>query len=152
MANLVRSISGAQGLRRQAELVRQAAGGHRGEILDRQHRQLGVVAAGPQRELGVAAGMVEFDLGPVRQFAHDFIQRRGRGGAGAVAGGRGGHVLDDGDFHVGGGQRKLAVPHRDHDVRQDGDGVAPLHHTLDVGQRLDQGGAVGLELHGQFPT
>ena len=152
MANLVRSISARRVCAGQAELVRQAARGHRGKVLDRQHHQLGGVAAGPQRKLRVAAGMVEFDLGAVRQLADDLIQRRGRRGAGAVAGGCGGHILHDGDFHVGGGQRQLAVPHGDHDVRQDGDGVAPLHHALDVGQRLDQGGAVGLELHGQFPT
>ena len=72
-------------MRGQAELVRQAARGHRGKILDRQHRQLGVVASGAQRQLRIAAGMVEFDLGAVGQLADDLIQRRGRRGAGAVA-------------------------------------------------------------------
>ena len=95
--------------------------------------------------------MVEFHLRSVGQLADDLVQSGGRSGAGAVAGRAGRHVLDDGDLHVGGGERQLAVAHRDHDIGQDRDGVAALHHTLDVGQCLQQGGPVGLQHHGIHP-
>ena len=141
----------AQHLRRQVEPMRQRARGHRGEILGRQHHEAGGIASRPQRKLRVAARMVELHLRPVGQLADDFVQGRGRRRAGTVARGAGRHVLDDGDLHVGGGQRQLAVAHGEHDVGQDRNGVAALHHALDVGQRLQQGGPVGLQLHGIHP-
>ena len=137
----------AQRLRREAEPVRQRARRHGREILHRQHHEAGRVPARPQRQLGVAAGMIQFHLGAVGQPADDLIQRRGRRGAGAVAGRAGGHVLHDRDFHVGGGERQLALAHGDHDVGEDGDRIAPLHHALDMGQGLHQRGAVRLQFH-----
>ncbi len=129
---------------RQTEAMRQRPGGHGREILGRQHHQLGVVAAGPQFQLCIAARVVEFDLRVLGQLADDFVQRRRGSGAGAVTRRAGRHVLDDGNFHVGRGQRQRAVAHRQHDVGQDRNGIALLDHALNVSQRLEQGGAIRL--------
>ena len=128
--------------------MRQRARGHRREVLRRQHDKAGGIPPGPQGKLRIAARVVQLDLGAVGQLADDLVQRRGRRGAGAVARGARRYVLDDGDFHVRGGQRQLAVAHGDHHVGEDRNGVAALHHALDVGQRLQQGGPVGLQFHG----
>ena len=53
---------GTQRLRREVEPVRQGTGGHRGEILGRQHHEAGGVAPGVQRQLGIATRVVELHL------------------------------------------------------------------------------------------
>jgi len=98
--------------------------------------------------LRIAAGMFQLDFRTFRQLADDFVQGGRRGGAGALAGGGGGDLLDHGDFHVGRGQRQPILVHGDHDVGQDRDRVALFHHALDMRQRLQQGGTIGLEPHG----
>ncbi len=140
-----------QHLRRKIEPMRQCARRHGGKILCRQHDKAGRIATGTKRKLRIAAWVVELHLGALRQLANDLIQRRSRCGARSIAGRARWHVLNNGDFHIGGGERQLAVAHGEHDVGQDWNGVASLYHALDVGQGLQQGGPVGLQLHGINP-
>jgi hypothetical protein len=66
--------------------MRQLALGHGGEILHRQHGEIGVEAPGAQLQRGIAAGVVELDLGALGQLADDLIQGGGRGGGAAGTG------------------------------------------------------------------
>ena len=133
---------------RQGEAVRQLALGHGREILHRQDGEIGVEAAGAQLQGGIAAGVVQLDLGALGQLADDLIEGRGRGGGAAGAADLDPrHVLDHRDLHVGRGQLQAVVLHRDEDVGEDGDGVAALHHALDMRQRLEQDRPFHRELH-----
>ena len=128
--------------------MRQLAFGHGGEVLHRQHGEIGVEAPGAQLQRGIAAGMVQLDLGAFGQLADDLVQGGGRGGGAARAGDlHPGHLLDHRDFHVGRGQLQHAVLGREQHIGQDGDGVAALDHALDMRQRLDQDRPFDRELH-----
>src|SRR6478736_1203878 len=47
--------------------------------------------------------------------------------------------LGYGEVHVGGSEAQSTLLRRDQDVGENGDRVAPLDHTLDMGQRLQKG-------------
>ncbi len=134
---------------RQAEFVGQGARRHLGEILARQAGQFKARRAGADRQAAAFAGQ-EFDLhlGAVRQLADDVVEHVGGRGGGAVAQDVGGQRLDDLDVQVGGGELQTGLARLDQDVGQDRDGVAALDHALDMVQRLEEGAAFDVDLHG----
>ena len=133
----------------QGEAVGQLPLGHRGEVIHRQHGELGVEAPGAQRHQRVAARVVQLELRRLRQLADDLIQRRGGGGGAALARhGDAGHFLDHRDLHVRRGQLQPAFARLQQDIGEDGDGVAPFHHALHMRERLEQHGPVHGEFHG----
>ncbi len=72
--------------------------------------------------------------------------RRRRGSA--FAGDLSRNHLDDLEVHVGGGEREPSLLGPDHDVGENGDGVAALDHALNMSQGSEQRGAFDCEFHG----
>ena len=83
--------------------MRQLPGRHGREVVGRKGHQAGRVTAGAQGQLRVAAREIQFDFRPFGQLANDFVQRDGWGCRCTVTAGSGRNLLDDGDFHIGGG-------------------------------------------------
>ena len=107
-------------------------------------------AAGGNRQ--AAFGEVERDLGAFGKLAHDVEQRLGRRGDRAG-------LLDLGlgrvrrlDVEVGGGEAQPVAFGLQQDVGQDRNGVPPLDHGLNVGQRTHQGIAVDGQFHSPNPV
>src|SRR5262249_13672630 len=85
--------------------------------------------------------------GAVGQAANDFIERGGGGGAGAISGRAGGHVLDDRDLHVRGGELQFAPPPGNQDRGVKWGGGAPVDASFDGGQGPDPRGPGRLQFH-----
>jgi hypothetical protein len=109
----------------------------------------GKVEAGTAgHDLHLAVGGAELDLATLGQFADDVEEGVGRHGGRAGGGDVGRHRFIDLQVEIGRHQPQRAVLARIHqDVGQDGNGVAALHHRLDVAEALEEGGPFDRRLH-----
>jgi hypothetical protein len=135
-----------QGRRGKLEAGRQLAFRDDREVVARQGGEIEPGAAGI--DLHLALGGVQLDLAPLRKLADDVEQGVGGDGGGA---GLGDVRLDrvvDLEVEVGGHQLEAAILLRlDQHVGEDGDGVPPLHHGLDVAEAPQQRGPFDRRSH-----
>ncbi len=134
--------------RRQREAVAEIVDAERREIVRGQRLERELRRAGGDGKPSLLAVAVELDIGSFGQLAHDVVEhmRRYRGGAFALGLAR--HRLDQLHVEIGGGQLQLVLGRADQDVGQDGDGIAPLDHARDMGERACQAWFVDGEAHG----
>ncbi len=134
----------------QLEAGRQLALGNHGEIVARERGELELGA--PCHDRHPAFGGGEAHLAAFWQLAGDIEQgvRGNGGGAGRLD--IGGDMLVDLEIKIGRHQLDGAVRRRfDQHVGEDGNGIAPLDHRLDVAQALQQGCAFDRGLHWSPP-
>jgi hypothetical protein len=138
----------AQLARLQREGMRQIGLPGRGKVLARQGRKREHRAPRLDLDLTAVAGARNFDLGALGQLADDIVEhmyrRRGRARLADLGRDR----IDDGQIHVGRGQRQPPRAGVDQNVGENRDGIAALDGTLYMGQGLEQRSAFDGQLHG----
>ncbi len=104
----------------------------------------------PSRQLDLAAvaGGCQFHLRAFGQFANNVVQRVRRRGRGTGLANIRRRRFDDFDIHIGRVERDLTFGRVDPHVRQNGDGVAPLHHTLHMPKGFKERRALNDQFHG----
>ena len=129
------------------ELVGHFAGREIGKIAFRQGLQGKARAAGADRQHGAVAGGFEDDLRAFGQLAHDLEEHvrrdRGRSARPDLGRDRIGHF----EVEVGGLEAELGAVGAHVHVGEDRNRVAPLHHAVDVTQRLQQFGPLDGDFH-----
>ncbi len=133
------------------EFVGEFAGGQIGEVLRRQGLQGKPRAAGDDCQPALVRTLFELDLRTVRQFAHDVIHHVGRNSGGTLLAHFSGNRLHHFDIQIGGGEANTLIGSAQQDVGQNGDGVAPFNHTLDVVEGLQQSRALNRDAHLKKP-
>ena len=130
---------------RKREAHRQIGFGDHREIIALQRRQAEPAAAGIHAHAVTRNG--EFNLRALGQLAHDIEQRVRRNRGGAVQIDRGGDIFHHLQIKIGRHQPQPIGARFDQHVGKDRDGVATLHHRLDMAQALQQGCALNGGLH-----
>ena len=135
--------------RGQREIMGEFASREIGEIAVRQGLQIEPRAARAQLQLARFAGRLQRDLRAVGELAHDVIERMGgqRRAAGGADVGREpfGHF----EIEIGRLEEQRAALRLEKHVGQDRDGVAALHHAMDVAERLQKRRAFESDFHGR---
>ena len=103
----------------------------------------------PARIDSAARSLEEFehDLGALGQLAHDVVEHVGGDRGRAAWPHFGGDRVDHLKIEVGGFEREFRPVGADEHVAENGNGVAPLHHAMDVAERAQQLGTLYGDLH-----
>jgi hypothetical protein len=127
--------------------MRHVAGGKIGEIVFGQGLQRETRTAGADRQHRAVAVAFQHDLRAFRQLAHDVVEhmRRHRGRAAGCGFRR--QRFRHLQIKIGRLQRQSGIFGTDQHVAQDRNGVASLHHAMDVPQRLQELRAFDGDLH-----
>ena len=148
MAKRVLSISRLRSPAGSVKACAQVLDAERGEIVGRQRLQRELRGPARHGEPPLRPVALQRDVGALGQLAHDVVQHVRRHGGRAFALGGRRHGLDDLHVEIGRGQRELVIADREQHVGEDRDGVAPLHHARDMGQRAREARFVDAEPHG----
>ena len=123
------------------------ARGEIGEIAVRQALQIEARAARAQLQLAAFAGRLQRDLRAVGQLADDVVERMG--GQRRAAGWRdvGGELFGHFKIEIGRLEEQRSALRLDQHIGQDRDGVAALHHAMDMAKRLQKRRAFESDFH-----
>jgi len=132
----------------QRETVAEVAGRQIREIGLRQHLQCEFRTARPDFKRGIVSRGLQDNLRSFRKLAHDVVEHMRGNGRRAWHFNHGRYRLDDLEIQVGRLQVDRVSVGAQEDVGQDGNGVTPLDHPVNVRQGLEEIGP----LEGRFHT
>ena len=133
--------------------MRQFAGRHDGVVLGRQTGEREGRPPRAQHHLVALAAGLQLNLRAFAQFADDVVKRVRRHRRAAFPLDPRRHALDNLQIHVGGAQRQPSGHLRPQQhIGQNGDGRPPFDDTLNMAERLEEGGPFDGELHGGCTT